>query len=367
MTVIDRQAPGGVPVDDALMPPPALELRGLVKYFHPHGRPATNMPPAVDGLSLQVAQGELLTLLGPSGCGKTTTLRLIAGLEEPDGGAVWIDGRDMTNPPQAPERRGVGLVFQDYALFPHLSVLGNVLFGLSRLPRAERLPRARETLSLVGLTVFESRMPHQLSGGQQQRVALARALAPRPRLLLLDEPFSNLDAQLRHATRQEVRAILRRSGVAAILVTHDQEEALAFSDRIALMRAGQIEQIGTPQEVYAQPRTAFVASFLGRSNLLSGAAHAGVVRTVLGNIELEGAAVPDGPVMVSVRPEQLAFAEAGAGTEAVVLAREFKGHAVTYTLALGQQEVQLHDTGQPLRAEGERVWVRATRAGRAVR
>ncbi|MBB6017036.1 ABC transporter ATP-binding protein [Deinococcus radiopugnans] len=367
MTVIEKPRPEAGTADPLASVPPALELQGLVKYFHPQGRPATNLPPAVDGLSLQVAPGELLTLLGPSGCGKTTTLRLIAGLEEPDGGAVWIGGHNMTNPPQPPERRGVGLVFQDYALFPHLSVLGNVLFGLNRLPRAERLARARETLSLVGLTVFETRMPHQLSGGQQQRVALARALAPRPRLLLLDEPFSNLDAQLRHSTRQEVRAILRRSGVAAILVTHDQEEALAFSDRIALMRAGVVVQIGTPQDVYARPRTAFVASFLGRSNLLSGTVQAGVARTVLGQIALEGEAPPDGPVMVSVRPEHLAFAAEGAGAEAVVLAREFRGHAVTYTLALGQQEVQLHDTGQALHAEGQRVWVCAVRAGRVVR
>ncbi|TSA81718.1 ABC transporter ATP-binding protein [Deinococcus detaillensis] len=367
MTITNKHKLEAGQIDLSTSAPPALELRGLVKHFYAQGRPTTTLPPVVDNLSLQVAPGELLTLLGPSGCGKTTTLRLIAGLEEPDGGAVWIDGRNMTQPPQPPERRGVGLVFQDYALFPHLSVLGNVLFGLNRLPRAQRLLRARETLSLVGLTVFESRMPHQLSGGQQQRVALARALAPRPRLLLLDEPFSNLDAQLRHSTRQEVRTILRRSGVAAILVTHDQEEALAFSDRIALMRAGQIEQIGTPQEVYARPRTAFVASFLGRSNLLSGTVQAGVARTVLGNIQLEGKTAPDGPVMISVRPEHLAFSEGNSGAEAVVLAREFRGHAVTYTLALGQKELLLLDTGHTLHAEGERVRVCAVRTGRVVR
>ncbi len=354
--------------------PPALELRHLSKRFSARPR-GPELPAVVDDLNLQVAPGELLTLLGPSGCGKTTTLRLIAGLEEPDSGAVWISGRNMTAPFRPPERRGVGLVFQDYALFPHLSVLGNVLFGLRTLPRAERLPRARETLSLVGLTVFESRMPHQLSGGQQQRVALARALAPRPGLLLLDEPFSNLDAQLRHATRQEVRAILRRSGVAAILVTHDQEEALAFSDRIALMRAGHLEQIGTPQEIYTRPRTAFVASFLGRSNLLSGTVQAGVARTLLGPVPLEdleagaqeGGAVPDGLQMISVRPEHLAFTDDPSGAEAVIVAREFGGHAVTYTLSLGPHEVLLHETGHALRAEGERVRIRAVRPGRAVR
>ncbi|WP_308424829.1 ABC transporter ATP-binding protein [Deinococcus aerophilus] len=379
MTVMtpEPSAPNAAPHRAASTAPPALELRHLSKRFSVH-RSGSDLPSVVDDLNLQVAPGELLTLLGPSGCGKTTTLRLIAGLEEPDGGEVWIDGRNMTAPFQPPERRGVGLVFQDYALFPHLSVLDNVLFGLRRLPRAERLPRARETLSLVGLTVFESRMPHQLSGGQQQRVALARALAPRPRLLLLDEPFSNLDAQLRHATRQEVRTILRRSGVAAILVTHDQEEALAFSDRIALMRAGQIEQLGTPQDIYTWPRTAFVASFLGRSNLLSGTVQAGVARTLLGPVLLEdlGAGetlqegdnpVPDGLQMISLRPEHLTFTDDPSGAEAVIVAREFGGHAVTYTLSLGQHEVLLHETGHPLRAEGERVRIRAARPGRAVR
>jgi iron(III) transport system ATP-binding protein len=369
MTVMtpEPSAPNAPPHRAASTAPPALELRHLSKRFSVH-RSGSDLPSVVDDLNLQVAPGELLTLLGPSGCGKTTTLRLIAGLEEPDGGEVWIDGRNMTGPFRPPERRGVGLVFQDYALFPHLNVLDNVLFGLRRLPRAERLPRARETLSLVGLTVFESRMPHQLSGGQQQRVALARALAPRPRLLLLDEPFSNLDAQLRHATRQEVRTILRRSGVAAILVTHDQEEALAFSDRIALMRAGQIDQVGTPQDIYTRPRTAFVASFLGRSNLLSGTVHGGVARTLLGPVLLEGnAPVPDGLQMICLRPEHLTFTDDPSGAEAVIVAREFGGHAVTYTLSLGQHEVLLHETGHPLRAEGERVRIRAARPGRAVR
>ncbi|WP_216329203.1 ABC transporter ATP-binding protein [Deinococcus aestuarii] len=339
---------------------PILELQNLTKRYAP------GLPPVLESLNLSVEAGELVTLLGPSGCGKTTTLRLIAGLETPDGGSVRLLGRDVTSPFVPPERRGVGLVFQDYALFPHLTVLGNVLFGLHTLPRPERLTRARETLALVGLTVFESRLPHQLSGGQQQRVALARALAPRPALLLLDEPFSNLDAGLRHATRQEVRTILRRSGTTALLVTHDQEEALAFSDRLLVMRAGQVEQIGPPHEVYTRPRTAFVANFLGRSNLLSGTASGLTARTALGTLPLAEAA--HGPVLVSVRPEHLAFARAGeGGTPVIILAREYKGHDVTYTVRLGNQELLVHDASGEVRPEGGEVQVRVTQAARPVR
>ena len=337
--------------------PPPLILQDLTKRYAP------GLPPVVDGLSLTLHPGELLTLLGPSGCGKTTTLRLIAGLETPERGRIEIAGREVTAPPVPPERRGVGLVFQDYALFPHLSVLGNVLFGLGGLPRGQRLARARETLALVGLTVFGDRLPHQLSGGQQQRVALARALAPQPALLLLDEPFSNLDARLRHSTRQDVRAILRGSGTAAILVTHDQEEALAFSDRVALMRGGQIEQLGPPEEVYGSPRTAFVANFLGRSNLIAGAADGAWAETPLGRIELGRPA--SGAVMLSIRPEQLAF-----GTEGVaarVLSREFGGRDTLYVLALaGGQEVTVQSYApQPL-SEGAEVRLTVRGLGQVV-
>ena len=342
---------------------PTLELGHLIKRFAP------GLPPVVDSLSLVAQAGELLTLLGPSGCGKTTTLRLIAGLDRPDSGTIRIAGREMTDPFVPPERRGVGLVFQDYALFPHLSVLGNVLFGLRHLPRAQRRPRARETLALVGLTIFETRMPHQLSGGQQQRVALARALAPRPALLLLDEPFSNLDAQLRHSTRQEVRSILRQSGTTAILVTHDQEEALAFSDRLVLMRGGRAEQTGTPQEVYARPRTAFVANFLGRSNLLGATADRFMARTILGIVPLAESA--SGPVLVSVRPEHLAFTDDPAGAPVTITSREFRGHDATYTVQLsgtvGGQELVVHDSGFPVRAEGDQVRVQVTQPARVVR
>ena len=363
MTVAEVRAPQVPQVEEHPQSPvtgPILEIENLGKSYAP------GLPPVLEALSLRMAPGELVTLLGPSGCGKTTTLRLIAGLETPDTGSIRIAGRELTAPPVPPERRGVGLVFQDYALFPHLTVLGNVLFGLHGLPRAARLARARETLALVGLTVFESRLPHQLSGGQQQRVALARALAPSPALLLLDEPFSNLDAQLRHSTRQEVRAILRRSGTTAILVTHDQEEALAFSDRLLVMRAGQVEQVGPPQEVYMRPRTAFVANFLGRSNLLSAVASGLTARTALGDVPLAEAA--QGPVLVSIRPEHLAFTRPGEdGAPVTIVAREYKGHDVTYTVRLGGQELLVHGAGGEVWAEGEGARVRVTQAARAVR
>ncbi|WP_291426426.1 ABC transporter ATP-binding protein [Deinococcus sp.] len=329
-----------------------LRLEALTRRFRPE------LPPVVGGLNLELNPGELLTLLGPSGCGKTTTLRLIAGLDTPDAGSITIAGKEVSRLP--PEKRGVGLVFQDYALFPHLTVLENVAFGLQHLPHAERLPRARETLALVGLTVFETRLPAQLSGGQQQRVALARALAPRPALLLLDEPFSNLDAGLRHSTRHELRQLLRQSGMAAILVTHDQEEALAFSDRLAVMRDGQLEQVATPDEMYLYPRTAFVANFLGRSNLLSGVAAGTQAATSLGHIGLTSAAT--GTVTISVRPEQVTLSETGTGAR--VISREFGGPSTLYTLQLEGGQTVLMQTYMPQRIEeGQQVRVAVRGSG----
>lgn len=320
-----------------------LQLRDVCKAYGPGGL-------VVDHLNLSLPAGRLLALLGPSGCGKTTTLRVVAGFEESQGevhiGGVQVAGPGVFVPP---EKRGVGMVFQDYALFPHLSVLDNVMFGLGGLPRQQRRERARETLALVGLTIFESRMPHQLSGGQQQRVALARALAPHPTLLLLDEPFSNLDAALRLGTRSEVRSILRDIGATAILVTHDQEEALGFADELVVMRGGRIEQQGTPEQLYSAPGSAFVANFLGRSNLLPSTAQGGRAMTVLG--ELPTHTPVQGAALLSVRPEALLLGERGA--EALVLAREFKGHDVTYTLRCGDTELLVQASGNcPLR-EGD--------------
>lgn len=236
------------------------EVRGLTKRF--------GEVTAVADFSLAVADGETVALLGPSGCGKTTVLRIIAGLEQPDAGQVLLAGRDATGWP--PERRGVGLVFQSYALFPHLSVGANVAYGLRFRRGVDRVARVEELLSLVGLSGYERRKPHQLSAGQQQRVALARALAPEPGILLLDEPLSALDAALRKELRGELRALLGKLGMTALYVTHDQEEALALADRVAVMREGRLEQVAPPAELYARPRTPFVAAFLGRANLWPG-------------------------------------------------------------------------------------------------
>ena len=310
---------------DAASAPPVVALEGLTKRYR------SPLHLAVEDLTLDVRDGEIVCLLGPSGCGKTTLLRLIAGFETPDEGRVLLAGREVAGPTTwvAPDRRRIGFVFQDYALFPHLNVLHNVAFGLRGGSRADREARAAEVLDLVGLTIFAGRFPHQLSGGQQQRVALARALAPAPTVLLMDEPFSNLDAALRGSTRDEVRAILKRTGTTAVLVTHDQEEALTFADRIAVMRSGRLEQAGAPEAVYLRPRTAFVASFLGRTNLLRGEAFGARARTGLGDVVLSKPA--KGQVMLSVRPEALAFRPGGEGLPVNVLQREFKGHDLTYT------------------------------------
>jgi len=245
-----------------------IRLDGVTKHF---GEVA-----AVDSASLCVARGEIVALLGPSGCGKTTLLRLIAGFERPDGGSVTVDGRLVASPAAwiAPEARRVGMVFQDYALFPHLTVAGNVGFGLPRRTRAGRVP---ELLAIVGLDGLERRYPHELSGGQQQRVALARALAPSPELVLLDEPWSNVDPFLRESLRAEVAEIIRPLGVTVLLVTHDREEAFTLADRIALMRDGSVVQEGTAEELYFAPATRWAAEFVGAANVLSGRIVAGRV------------------------------------------------------------------------------------------
>jgi iron(III) transport system ATP-binding protein len=225
---------------------------------------------AVDAVSLDVAAGEFLTLLGPSGCGKTTTLRMVAGFEHPTSGQVWVNGRDVTALP--PQRRDVGMVFQNYALFPHMDVGENVAFGLRARGGRDVDARVERALERVELAGYKRRKVQELSGGQQQRVALARALAPEPPLLLLDEPLSNLDAALRERTRTEIRALLKELGMTAVFVTHDQEEAFALSDRIAVLDRGRLQQLGTPEELYARPANPFVAAFLGRANFFPGIA-----------------------------------------------------------------------------------------------
>ncbi len=259
---------------------------------------------AVAEVDLELATGKFLALLGPSGCGKTTLLRLVAGFEQPDSGIIMIGGRTVVGPCGAgipPEQRRVGMVFQDYALFPHLTVAQNVAYGLARGP--EREARVQELLDLVGLTGAGRRMPHELSGGQQQRVALARALAPQPALILLDEPFSNLDAGLRLTVRTEVRQILRREGATALFVTHDQEEALSIADLVGVMMNGRIVQVAPPAELYERPVSRAVASFVGEANFVPAEAHGMVAHSVIGPLPL--LAPQRGPVNVLIRPEAI--------------------------------------------------------------
>lgn len=260
---------------------------------------------AVDCVDLDVRRGEFLSVLGPSGCGKTTLLRLVAGFERPDSGGIEIGGRVVAGPRRhlPPEERRIGMVFQESALFPHLDVAGNIGFGLARRDRQRRIA---ELVALVGLAGLQRRMPHELSGGQQQRVALARALAPHPALILLDEPFSSLDATLRSQLRGDVREILRSAGATTLFVTHDQGEALEISDRVAVMRAGRIEQVSTPDELYLRPVNRFVAGFVGEANLLPGEVRHGEVQTLVGRFRAGHGALADGVrAEVLLRPEQL--------------------------------------------------------------
>ena len=242
-----------------------IEIKGLLKQF--------KKVVAVNHIDLEVKQGEMLTLLGPSGCGKTTTLRCIAGLERPEGGDIVIDGRPMLSEGFVePSKRGIGMVFQNYAVWPHMRVYKNIVYGLKieKLPRAEIRDRANKVLELVGLTGLEDRYPGQLSGGQQQRVALARALVSNPKVLLLDEPLSNLDAKLREELRFEIKSLVRRMGITSVYVTHDQAEAMVISDRIAVMDSGSVVQIGNPEEIYKRPVNKFVADFIGTMNFIPG-------------------------------------------------------------------------------------------------
>ncbi len=292
----------------------AVDARGL--------RLAFGGVDAVRDLTVEVRAGELFALLGPSGCGKTTALRLIAGFEHPDAGSLELWGEEMTDGSTfvPPERRGVGMVFQDYALFPHMTVAENVAYGL-RQDRSARPARVAEVLALTDLDGFGDRAVHELSGGEQQRVALARALAPGPRLLLLDEPFSNLDQSLRTRVRSEVREIVKRSGTTAILVTHDQEEALSISDRLAFMWRGSIRQTATPDEIYARPSSLECAEFIGDANVWRMRASDGYVRSALGDF---AAPVRDGGCALVLRPEDLQVLPGGIPGQ--VFGREYYGH-----------------------------------------
>ena len=310
---------------------------------------------AVREVSLAVGDGELLTLLGPSGCGKSTTLRMIAGFEEPDEGTILIGGRDVTH--VLPNRRGIGFVFQNYALFPHLSVFENVAYGLRVQGRDEASIRRAvgEVLELVGLAQYARQQPHQLSGGEQQRVALARAVVFEPQVLLFDEPLSNLDAKLRVEMREQIRDLQKRIGITTIYVTHDQEEAMAISDRIAVMDRGSIVQEGTAQALYYRPATEFVARFIGRTNLLTG--------RVLGvsdnraEIEVEGQRVgwlegttvaPGDLVRLVVRPEMIDLQPAVPGDPrcGIVMSRTFLGERTDYSVTLGDVMLKISASGR---------------------
>lgn len=288
---------------------------------------------AVQKVSLDLEQGKFLALLGPSGCGKTTLLRLISGFEAPDEGTIEIGNRIVSGPDEfvPPEKRRVGIVFQDYALFPHMDVAANIAFGLPKY--IDRKKRLQEMLSLVGLSGLASRMPHELSGGEQQRVALARALAPSPNLLLMDEPFSNLDADLRVRIRAEVKDILTRAGTTVIFVTHDQQEALFMGDLVGVMNARRIEQIDTPEAIFKKPATPFVARFIGTADFITGMVKNGVVVTEIGNLPVQETLPFERAVNVMLRPNIIKIQPDpnGAG---VITGRTFLGSHYLYQVHL---------------------------------
>jgi len=294
-----------------------IEIQNLFKRF--------KKVVAINHINLEVGQGEMLTLLGPSGCGKTTTLRCIAGLERPDEGDIVIDGKPMLSQGFVqPSKRGIGMVFQNYAVWPHMKVLNNIVYGLKlkRMSKSEIDQKAQQVLAMVGLDGLEDRYPSQLSGGQQQRVALARALVGNPKVLLLDEPLSNLDAKLREELRFEIKSLVRRMGITSVYVTHDQAEAMVISDRIVVMESGNVVQIGTAQEIYAQPANRFVADFIGTMNFMPGRivgvlpdTHEAYVRTQFSDkvrcVTPGGKAVKAGDeVFASIRPEDVQISDA---------------------------------------------------------
>lgn len=319
----------------------------------------------VDIDDLDLVPGELLALLGPSGCGKSTTLRLIAGLEWPDAGSISIAGRivssDRVEVP--PQQRKVGLVFQDHALFPHLTVTRNVAYGLSR--GSDRATRVKEMLALVGLADSGEKYPRELSGGQQQRVALARALAPQPNLLLLDEPFSSLDPGLRQHLRAEVRAILQQAGTTALLVTHDQEEALSMADRVAVMLNGHIVQVSAPEQLYYAPVTPEVAFFIGDANLLEGTATPDGIATPLGPLRRPSS--HRGPVRVMLRPELIGLSPEpiAGGVEGVVEGIDFFGHDYVAKVAVNglAEPVIVRLLRFVIVRPGQKVWLTLPGAG----
>lgn len=311
-----------------------LEIHHLTKRF------PNSKSPAVKDISFSLQPGEILALVGPSGCGKTTTLRLVAGLERPDSGSITIDGTLAASEScfVPPEKRGVGLVFQDHALFPHLTVFDNVAFGLRGRKRDEIQPTVLNMLRLVGMDSLAKRYPHALSGGERQRVALARALAPRPVLVLMDEPFSSLDADMRLEMREQVRDILKTMQATVVFVTHDQEEALFMGDRLAVFHRGQIEQIGAPEEIFHASATRFVAEFMGDSDFLPGLARPNGIETEIGLLPQTPSLPPSAPVEVAVRADDIDFDPDERGN-AVIARRFFRGAFNVYRLRLDSGQI----------------------------
>ena len=321
-----------------------LKVRNLVKQFH------GTQQSAVNNISFELSSSEILALVGPSGCGKTTTLRIIAGLERPDSGVVYLNGRVVASEAVfvPPEKRGVGMVFQDHALFPHLTVSENIAFGLREQSATQIKQTVGQMLHLVGLLPLAKRYPHALSGGERQRVALARALAPRPVLVLMDEPFSSLDADLRMEMREHVRRILKSMQATVIFVTHDQDEALYMGDRLAVLQNGQLEQIGTPEEIFHESNTRFVAEFMGDSDFLKGRVLHGGIQTEIGLLDQ----VVDLPVFtaveIAIRADDVDFQIDGSGNS-VIVERFFRGAFNLYRLRL--------DSGQTLHASTDHTQI----------
>ncbi len=311
-----------------------MDAAGLITLEDVWKSHARGSPAAVSGVSFTLNQREILALLGPSGSGKTTTLRLIAGFDRPDSGRILLNGAPVSGEGMwiEPEQRRIGMVFQDYALFPHLTLLDNVMFGLRNGPRTSRADSAREVLDVVGMKELAQRYPHELSGGQQQRVALARALAPKPLVLLLDEPFSNLDVDMKAEMRDELLRILSASETSAVMVTHDQEEALAVADRVGVLNNGVLEQLSEPEALYRRPRTRFVAEFVGKSDFIPGVV-GDAIETEVGSFPND-AGLPQGArVELLVRPDEVEIEPAEDGA-AVVARRRFRGAENIYLLTL---------------------------------
>ncbi len=311
-----------------------LDVRNLVKQFHGSGHSAVN------DISFELHEDEILALVGPSGCGKTTTLRLIAGLERLDSGLVRLNDRIVASDSVfiPPEQRGVGMVFQDHALFPHMTVFENVAFGLRGQKGSDIKTTVGEMLHLVGLLQLSKRYPHELSGGERQRVALARALAPRPVLLLMDEPFSSLDADLRAEVREHVRNILKSMRATVIFVTHDQDEAMFMGDRLAVLNKGELEQIGTPEEIFHESNTRFVAEFMGDSDFLKGAVAAGGIQTEIGLLKQVVDLPLSTPVEIALRADDIDFEIDGSGNS-LIIGRFFRGAFNLYRLRLNSGQV----------------------------